>query len=296
MTALVTPQRFRFPTPTDENLPALARLAFDVSATQCKACRNYHLMWPYLRSIGACGGGPDANWQQQIEILARAAAGRPHVRWLIAGAADAGLLAMAAAVMHALPGTTFEVTVVDRCPTPLALCRAYAEAKGIALTTIASELEDFEADGGFEMVLMHRTIAFVAEARRAAFLAHAARWLAPGGRLVMALVFDTPGDPPRRRPNRAVLEWRAERIREAIANGELEAPEDAETFVGRVTQTRISAREPLAHRREDYDAAFAAAKLVVDERVLLRPDEDDSLVKEWERTDRFMLTASRSPA
>lgn len=291
------PAPFRYPLPTREDLPALSRLAYRISATECAGCRNYHVTWPYLRSIGANGGGPEFNWSDQRAIVAGASAGRRHVRWFLAGSADAGQLAMVAEAMKAHPAATYDVTIVDRCATPLALCREHAAAESIALETIQGELDDYVAAEGFDVVLMHHTIVFVPPPKRAAFIKNAARWLAPDGRLVMTLSLDAPGEPVAKSPNLAMAAWREQLIRDAVADGELELPEDIETFIGRVVGMRDPSRGAMqSHRAEDYYAAIEEAGFAIERLVTLEPEADDELLAQWRQRERAMLVASRSSA
>lgn len=287
---------FRYPLPTAEDLPALARLAFRLSATECSDCRNYHVMWPYLRSIGANGGGPEFSWPEQLDIVAAAAAGPSHVRWLLAGSADAGQLAMVAEAMKTRPEATYEVTIIDRCATPLAVCDAHARSAGIRLSCIKGDLQD-HAVTGYDVVLIHHTMVFFSESERADFLTHAAGWLAPEGRIVMSLSVDRPGAPPPPRPNLAVAEWRKQRITAAIEDGELELPEDLETFLGRAGYMRegfgARARE---HRLAAYLEAFEGAGLAVERQVILTPDITEALAAAWKQRDRLMMMLRRSTA
>src|SRR5262249_10216525 len=152
----------------------------------------YHLMWPYLRSLGLSGTGPEYNFPLHVEILARAAGRRDQVRWLIAGSADAGVLAAAEASAAALPGTRHDFVVVDRCETPLVLCRDHAAARGLSVETIRADLMAFSRDDGFDMVVMHHLLRFFDDAGRSAVLARAAGWLAPGGRLCVTVSHEPP--------------------------------------------------------------------------------------------------------
>lgn len=287
-------RRFRYPMRSDEDLPALARLAYRVSATECKHCRNYHVYWPYLRSIGANGGGPEADWDLQVETLAALAGERSHVRWLLAGSADSGLLALVAATMGLRPAATYDVTVIDRCATPLALCRAYADDHGIDLATKVDDLQSFEGGGAFDVVLMHRTMGFIPQRLWARFLTRAGSWLAPQGRLVLTLSLDRPDQAPQWRPNASVIAWRTMRVRDAIASGELDPPEDAEVFVGRFDRRRDESATPSAHRFEDYDDALAAAGLTLEKSLEMRGAESEALAEHWARRGRFIWVASRS--
>ncbi len=291
----LTSETFRYPLPTQEDLPFLSRLAYRISATECAGCRNYHVAWPYLRSLGANGGGPEFGWREQLAALAEAAAGRRHVRWFLAGSADAGQLAMVAEAMRAHPEATYDVTIVDRCATPLALCREHASAASIALDTVKGELENYVADDPFDIVIMHHTIVFVPEARCASFLKHASGWLAPDGHLVMTLSIDPPGSPPPTPPNPAVNAWRERIIREAARDGELDLPEDIDIFIERTTSMRDPSRGGArTHRAETYHAALAGAGLAVRSEMQLLPDPAYERAAGPLQRDRFMLVATLS--
>lgn len=284
---------FRYATPSDEDLPALSKLAYRLSATQCGDCRNYHVMWPYLRSIGANGGGPELRWSDHVAIMARAAASRSHVRFLLGGSADAGQLALVAEAMRTLPGVSYEVTIVDRCATPLDVCQSYAATAGIEITTIVDELGAYTADEAFDVVLLHHTLVFIPGDERPAFLRHAANWLAPGGSLVISISFDRRGEPSPP-PYQPMMAWREARIRDAAESGELELPEPLDDFLERLRAMRGSRRGPVGtHYRDDYEAAITDAGLSVIEAVHLPPEDHDPMGGNWRHRDRFMLVVQR---
>lgn len=236
MTDIAAPSRFRFAKPTTEDLPRLARLAYDASAVHCGTCRDYHVTVPYLRALGIGGIGAEFSWESQLDTLLRATAGRKTVRWLLAGSADAGLPGLLGGLAAALPGTEHRLTVVDRCQTPLVLCRAHAEAEGAEIETILGDLSDFRRDGEFDAVLMHFTTIFFAEDELPGFLRHAGSWLAPGGVLVIGFLHDRPSADPPRGPSPAMRSWRAAVIRAEVEAGRLDLPEDTDTFIGRLAQ------------------------------------------------------------
>lgn len=226
--------RYRFPRPTSEDLPRLARLAFETAAVRCGTCRNYHVTTPALRALGISGIGVEFAWDSQFDVLLRAIHGRTSVRWLAAGAADAGVPALIRSLADATPGVAHDVTVVDRCETPLALCRAYAEGEGMPIEAIHGDLRDFRRDRAFDVVLMHFTTIFFAEDEVAPFLQHVGTWLAPGGILVAGLHHDRPSPEPARGPLPHLGEWRCAVVRDAVAAGEIDLPEPVEAFIARI--------------------------------------------------------------
>jgi hypothetical protein len=102
----------------NEDLRQLAAEAYNLARRQCGSCINFHLLWPYLRLAKASGGDVD-------EPLFRGALTRLlsgcNQKVLIAGAADTGLLAVVARAADSCS----EIIIVDRCDTPLELCRRF---------------------------------------------------------------------------------------------------------------------------------------------------------------------------
>lgn len=259
------PDGFRFPTPTRENLPRLARLAYDVGAVHCRGCRDYHLTWPYLRALGLNGAGPEFNLPLHVDLLGRVAAGRRSTRWLLAGSADSGVLAAVQATIAALPPAHHRITVVDRCGTPLALCRDHAEQTGLEVTTIESNLTEFEPPEAFDVILGHQVLLFFRDEDRPALFRRMASWLTPAGALCLTVSDQSPGAPDTMVHRQRLNEWRVARIREGWSRGEIELPEDPETFVARIAgplhRVNGDRRFDLAHYvRQLTEAGFGAVE------------------------------------
>jgi SAM-dependent methyltransferase len=283
---------FAYSKPTAEDLPGLASLAYRLSEQYCGACRDYHVIWPYLRAVGANGVGPEFCWPRQPEIAAAAAmaaaSGRDRVRWLATGSADAGVLALIDAAMERLPGVPFEATVVDRCRTPLGVCRAHADARGIAVDCIHGDLLQFRRDGGFDVVVMHHVLNFFSEADRPVFLANAARWLAPGGRLCIFLTYAPPEGGWAM--NRLLRGWREKRIREGVAAGEIEAPEDLEVFVARLDRPRDA--PPVRQDYGHFEHLLTGAGFAIDSLHDLPYSAEERALVDGQPWPRRMVVAS----
>ena len=73
-------------------------------------------------------------------------------RVLIAAAADTGLLAT---VARAGSGLDPDITVVDRCETPLELCRRYASERSLPVQTQIADLTALDL-ADFDVVYMQR--------------------------------------------------------------------------------------------------------------------------------------------
>jgi hypothetical protein len=104
---------------------------------------------------------------------------------LIAGAADTGLLAL---VARAAPSGT-GIVVLDRCETPLELCRRFAWRWSLPVETLRSDLMEAAPEAAFDIVLAHSLLQFIPTERRVDVLSRLRRSMRSGGRL--ALTFRT---------------------------------------------------------------------------------------------------------
>lgn len=163
-----------------EDLAALAAYEFHTAQTGCVACHDYHSLWGYLRLTGITGN----SFQSDRDILAPLlhAHTPPNGRVLIAGAADAGLLSLAA---EATQARTPALSVADRCATPLAVCRRYAEERGIALATFVRDLTREELPSTHDLAFAHNILMLIPRERHVAFLRNLHDALAPGGTLLL---------------------------------------------------------------------------------------------------------------
>lgn len=286
---------FRYRQPSREDLPRLSRLAYDASKIHCGACRDFHVMWPYLRSLGLNGAGPEYNWPHHVDILSRAAAGKPRVRWLIAGSADAGLLAVAAAAAERHATATHEFAVVDRCGTPVSLCRDHAAAQGLDLDASVGDLATYRPARPFDIVLMHQLLVFIPAADQPAFMKQAASWLAPEGRLHLTVSVDMGNRVPRAERAGAMVAWREAAIRADVASGALSLPEDIDTFLRRLSGMRDGrlATRPSGIQLNDYVRLVEGAGLIIDEAFRM-PNEPGQVAaaRDDATRNRYMIIAT----
>jgi SAM-dependent methyltransferase len=163
-----------------EDIPQLAADAFALSDRLCGSCRVYHSLWPYLRIGGTPGGADDRKTLIESTLAEAIAGGRRRI--LIAGAADTGLLAL---VARAAADEAVDITVLDRCRTPLELCRRSAQRWSLGIETLHLDLMDLAIEAGFDIVFAHTVLTFIAPERRLDVLARLRRSLRPDGRLIM---------------------------------------------------------------------------------------------------------------
>jgi SAM-dependent methyltransferase len=78
-----------------------------------------------------------------------------------------------------------EIVVLDRCRTPLELCRAYASQHGFAVEVVHSDILDYAADP-FDLICTHSFLSFFDAPARARLGRAWWRLLRPGGCVVTA--------------------------------------------------------------------------------------------------------------
>ncbi len=106
------------------------------------SCQPYHRSWSTLRLMGAISGArtdKDFFLQKFSEIAKRT----KHARVLIAGTADHAMLHMLLSAFRAEGGEP-EVTVVDLCPTVLALNEWYAGQVGATINVHQADIRDID--------------------------------------------------------------------------------------------------------------------------------------------------------
>lgn len=157
-----------------------ARHMFDLALEHCGACQDYHGLRGYLMATGAVFGAASGAVQLR-SLMAGLAPGRPRV--LIAGSADSGLIRLVSEAYEARP---LQVTIVDRCNTPLKLCEEFAAQRKIKASCVCGDLETFSAPNSFDLIFGHLVMGFMTSEQRVRSLQNWARSLAPGGRLVLA--------------------------------------------------------------------------------------------------------------
>lgn len=167
--------------PYHEDLPHIAAEGFELANRLCRGCGQLHALWPYIRLARATSAGlEDASSLLQSALSRLIAAGRRRV--LVAGSADTGLLAL---VARAGAGHPLDIVVLDRCETPLELCRRLAQRWSLPIATLHEDLNALDRPATFDVVLVYGTLHFIAPDRRAEVLARMRRSLRPDGRLVL---------------------------------------------------------------------------------------------------------------
>jgi SAM-dependent methyltransferase len=180
------------PSPTTL-LTRSASLARDLAERTCvrdaangDSCAWFHGLWPDLRILGLVEGPTQwsAFYTRALEPLVTT-----HRRIMISGAADNAMLAEILAVY----GDHAEVTIIDRCPTPLAVNHWLAEQFGTAIASIAHDILTLDADllAPFDVICGHAILEHFAPGEsRARLFQQWRRLLRAGGRIVLVETID----------------------------------------------------------------------------------------------------------
>jgi hypothetical protein len=178
-----------------EDLFGNLRLAAAIAPSLCRGCADYHIRCTAHRAAGETMGvemdRPPLVALLKEEIAARldAAPAGADIDIVIAGSADTGVLstvAHAAALLGPESLARCRFTVLDLCPTPLRLCRAYAGRHGIRLATEAVDLLAPHRSFAADILVLHSLFRFLPTSAQEGVLAGLASWLKPGGALVFS--------------------------------------------------------------------------------------------------------------
>lgn len=147
-------------------------------------CSWYHASWPVLKGLGVF-----VSLKSDDDFLLprlRAALAGGARRILISGTADAGLLARIAACRDAAPDG-LDITVLDCCPTPLALCRQYAALAGLPIRTVQADILTYiEGAEPYDLICTHSFLTFFDAGQRRQLVKQWHALLRPGGAVLTA--------------------------------------------------------------------------------------------------------------
>jgi SAM-dependent methyltransferase len=165
-----------------------APIAWRTASTSCyrdpetgETCADYHRTWQYLLLLGV-RSSTHTDTPFLLDTF-RALARRGNRRILVSGSAD---YAMLAHILRAceLEDAEPDVTVLDRCETPLILNRWYAARAGISIETIQSDAISFAASDPFDIVCTHSFVGWFSPKDRQRLLATWSGNLRPGGHVI----------------------------------------------------------------------------------------------------------------
>ena len=174
----------------DEPLAESAWLAHRLAREHCavdtatgESCAWYHGFWQFMRLMGLAktAGGHADFLVEELRVQARSGG---YPRLLISGTADYSMAALAT-YAYAQEHAQIELSLVDRCETPLALARWYGARSGSAVTTYRSDILDFKGAKQYDVVMTNSFLGYFDLPQRKRLFAAWATLLRPGGRLIL---------------------------------------------------------------------------------------------------------------
>lgn len=198
---------------------------------------------------------------------------------------------MAQGTAEAMQGTRHEFTVVDRCATPLTLCRSHADEHGLSLATVLADLMAFQAPGAFDIVIGHQLLTFFKDEDRLPFFRHAASWLAPRGKLCLTVYDRGESSRPRADISSDLYAWRTRNLLADVAAGRTELPEDVESFIARIERQPRRFNGERQFGIDHYLGLLREAGLAA--RALPLPDAEPRPFGDPSDRLRYLLVAER---
>jgi SAM-dependent methyltransferase len=174
--------------PLEQSAPLARRLARQFCVRDPatgESCAWIHGLWQYLRLMGLASA-PDQHrdfYRAAFDTVAPRSGFAPDI--LISGAADYAMLAQVLEAFRAR-GLEPAVTVIDRCETPLALNRWFAERMNARVTTRRCEIQDMAGADAFDAICTHSLLSELSRPEREAVLEKWRELLRPGGRAILA--------------------------------------------------------------------------------------------------------------
>lgn len=166
-----------------EPIAESAMLARQWSETLCTDCAPYHGAWQVLHLLGVLNSMRSDDSFLIAQLDAAIASGASRI--LVSGAADYALQARIAAVANK-HNSTIQLTIVDRCETPLELNRWYATRTGMNVELLRENILNYRATDKFDLICTHAFLPYFSPGDR---IKLAKIWwdcLRPGGTVLTA--------------------------------------------------------------------------------------------------------------
>lgn len=165
-----------------------ARLARRIAERQCRGtngglnCSWYHGLWPYLRILGVAAS-PERHQDFFFDVLGSLARSGTSTRVLVSGSADHSMLAHTLRAYRSCEAAP-DVTVLDRCETPLSVSSWYARSIGVPISTAASDILSFSCGVVFDVICTHSFLSQFPAITRPALIDKWRQLLRPDGAVV----------------------------------------------------------------------------------------------------------------
>jgi hypothetical protein len=127
-------------------------------------CRYYHGFWQYLRLLGLTNS-LSSSAPHFLQLIDRFVRGRSQVRVLISGSADYSMLAHLNALFSHRE-ISAQITLVDRCSTPLFANRWYSQVTGVDVFGQESDIFELQGEAEFDLICTHSFLQYFSAPQR----------------------------------------------------------------------------------------------------------------------------------
>lgn len=242
----------------------------ELAPDHCVGCADYHIRSAIQRCFGLAKGiAHDRPHIIQLitKIIAdRAASSDANITIVIPGSADTGILATCAHAAAKLGASILDrcrFIVLDRCPTPLLLCREFAAQHRISLETRQIDLQTTIHHFYADLIVVHSLFRFIHRMNQVELLNMLGDWLVQGGRMIISTSLRT-GGPAEKLTERRKRTLANQKFREILANGSLKMRESAEQIFARLDRSMgdSEGRTGEIHSLAGARALFAQSELL----------------------------------
>jgi hypothetical protein len=258
-----------------------------VAPAACAGCSDYHIFNAAKRLSGhtpwSHGGRTGLTEMLGPLLRERAANDKEDIDIVIAACADTAVLSTCAYAVSCERGALLErtrFTVLDRCPSPLALCEAFASRHGLRLRTAVVDLLETADVSPADILILHNFLPFIAIEEHRPLLTRLGRWLKEGGRLLMWNTVLPPED-----HDRIALRWKEQiaGVKSLVEDGTIGINEPKEVFFARLDRNVLDPR-PGMPGCADVDTVRALVnasglKIDVVEKIARTPGRGTAYIK-----------------
>lgn len=149
------------------------------------SCRGYHAVRPFLH-VSGLKTAADVYEAMFRAVVQQSTGTKPEPRVLIAGTGDFQVPAIVTQTLQDI-GKDPLVTIVDRCRTPLAMCKDAGRRLGMRWETARGDIAAHAPPAAYDLIVSDRLMGFVPPPRRLNLVRAWRNQLAEGGRLITTI-------------------------------------------------------------------------------------------------------------
>lgn len=252
-------------------------------------CAWFHGAWQYFLLLGL-SASPERNLPFYQQELRQAAAAYSHRKILIAGCSDHSMLAIVLSAIKTLSCIPL-ITVVDRCETPLSVCRWFADRMGCEITTQKADLVSYEPNENFDIICTDGLLSNLEPTGRSDIVSAWHRLLDPGGGVLITTNNIRP-------VQQTIATWRSPDMVTALCDRAVQLRSSLSADIDLTDdELRKLARDFFAHPKSqsvssavEFESYFRAGNFAIER--LTYAEIDGNALRDAERTGKLRKTTN----